>query len=64
MPPTQGIGSEEIRQALTGRPEVLNDGEYESLFASRFRVGDLAAEHGKFLVQDQQLKILPTSGST
>jgi hypothetical protein len=64
MPPTQGIGSEEVRKAFTSRSEVLEDGKYESLFASRFRVGDLAPEDGKFLAQDQQFEILRTRRST
>jgi hypothetical protein len=62
--PTWGYLSEEVRKAFTGRPEVLKDGEHEPLFAPRFRVGDLALEDGKFLVQDQQLEILRTRGST
>jgi hypothetical protein len=49
MPPTQGIWSEEVRKAFTRRPKVLEDGDDKSLFASRFRVGDLASEDGKFL---------------
>jgi len=64
MPSTQGIGSEEIRQAFTSRPEVLDDSEDESLFASRFWVGDLAPEDGKLLAQDQEFEILRTRGST
>jgi hypothetical protein len=58
MPPTQGIGSEEVRKAFPGGPEVLEDCEYKSLLASRFRVGDLAPEDGKFLAEDQKFEIL------
>jgi hypothetical protein len=57
MPPTQGIGREEVRKAFPSWSEVLKDGEYKSLFASRFRVGDLPSEDGKFLVQDQQFEV-------
>jgi len=64
MPPTQGIGSEEVGEAFSGRPEVLEDCEYKSLFASRFWVGDLAPEDGKLLAQDQEFEILRTRGWT
>jgi hypothetical protein len=64
MPSTQGIGSEKIRKAFTGRSKVLEHGEYKSFFASRFRVGDLAPEDDKFLAQDQLFEILRARGPT
>ena len=58
------VWSKEVRKALTRRAEVLEDGKHESLFASRLRVGNLAAKNGELLTQDEQLEILRARGST
>jgi len=64
MPSPQGVRSEEVGKAFARWPEVLEDGEHESFFASRLRVGKLTAQDGEFLTKDEQLEILRARGST
>jgi hypothetical protein len=64
MPAPQGIWSEEVGKTFTRWAEVLENGEHESFFASRLRVGNLAAQDGEFLTKDEHLEILRATGST